>query len=55
MVAVVVVVVVLLGWSAAGLSSAATVTKCIIDKAEVTVINSAVCVHAGCNVLYTSV
>jgi len=47
MVAVVVVVVVLLGWSAAGLSSAATVIKCIIDKAEVTVINSAVCVYSG--------
>ena len=44
---VVVVVVVLLGWSAAGLSSAATVIKCIIDKAEVTVINSAVCVYSG--------
>jgi hypothetical protein len=42
----VVVVVVLLGWSAAGLSSAATVTKGIIDKDEVTVINSAVCVHS---------
>jgi hypothetical protein len=43
----VVVVVVLLGWSAAGLSSAAAVTKCMVDKAEFTVINSAVCVHSG--------
>ena len=42
-----VAVVALLGSSAAGLSSAATVTKCIIDKAEVIVINSAVCVHSG--------
>ena len=43
----VVVVVVLLGWSATGLSSAAAVTKWIIDKPEVTVINSAICVHSG--------
>jgi len=46
-VVVVVVLVVLLGWSAAGLSSAVAVTKRIIDKAEITVTNCAVCVHSG--------
>jgi len=39
--------VVLLGWSAAGFSSFAAVTKCIIDKAEITVMNPAVCIHSG--------
>jgi long-subunit fatty acid transport protein len=39
--------VVLSGWSAAGLSSSAAVTKCIIDKADITVINPAVCIHSG--------
>ena len=41
------VAVVLLGWSAAGFSSFAAVTKCIIDKAEITVMNPAVCIHSG--------
>ena len=42
-----VVVEVLLCWSAAGLSSAAAVTKSVTDKGDDTVINCAVCDHSG--------